>query len=59
LNLGSAVVIPEVFVQSAELGAQLGHRVRRLTCIDMDFVRNTPRVNVVTRPTLMVDEASS
>jgi len=52
LNLGSAVVIPEVFVKALNLARNLGHRVRRLTCIDMDFVRNyRPRVNVVTRPT--------
>jgi hypothetical protein len=52
LNLGSAVVIPEVFVKALNLARNLGHRVRRLTCIDMDFIRNyRPRVNVIRRPT--------
>jgi hypothetical protein len=52
LNLGSAVVIPEVFVKALNLARNLGHRVGRLTCIDMDFIRNyRPHVNVVSRPT--------
>jgi len=52
LNLGSAVVIPEVFVKALNLARNLGRRVRRLTCIDMDFIRNyRPRVNVIGRPT--------
>jgi hypothetical protein len=52
LNLGSAVIIPEVFVKALNLARNLGRRVRRLTCIDMDFVRQyRPSVNVVSRPT--------
>ncbi len=52
LNLGSAVIIPEVFVKALNIARNLGHRVRRITCIDMDFIRHyRPHVNVVTRPT--------
>lgn len=52
LNLGSAVIIPEVFVKALNLARNLGHRVGRLTCIDMDFIRQyRPRMNVVSRPT--------
>ncbi len=52
LNLGSAVIIPEVFVKALNLARNLGRRVDRLTCIDMDFARQyRPRVNVVIRPT--------
>jgi hypothetical protein len=52
LNLGSAVIIPEVFVKALNVARNLGHRVRRITCIDMDFIRHyRPHVNVVTRPT--------
>ena len=52
LNLGSAVVIPEVFVKALNLARNLGHKVGRLTCIDMDFIRNyRPHVNAVSRPT--------
>jgi deoxyhypusine synthase len=54
LNLGSAVVLPEVFVKALNLARNLGHRVRRLTTIDMDFQRHyRPAVNVIARPTAM------
>jgi hypothetical protein len=52
LNLGSAVVMPEVFVKALNLARNVGRPVRRLTTIDMDFNRHyRPTVNVVTRPT--------
>jgi hypothetical protein len=52
LNLGSAVVLPEVFVKALNLARNVGHRVRDLTTIDMDFNRHyRPAVNVVARPT--------
>ena len=54
LNLGSAVVLPEVFVKALNLARNLGHRVRHLTTIDMDFQRHyRPTVNVIARPTAM------
>ena len=52
LNLGSAVVLPEVFVKALNLARNVGHPVRELTTIDMDFNRHyRPAVNVVARPT--------
>ena len=52
LNLGSAVVLPEVFVKALNLARNVGHPVRDLTTIDMDFNRHyRPTVNVVGRPT--------
>ena len=52
LNLGSAVVLPEVFVKTLNLARNVGHPVRDLTTIDMDFNRHyRPAVNVVGRPT--------
>jgi hypothetical protein len=52
LNLGSAVVLPEVFVKALNLARNLGHPVRPLTTLDMDFMRHyRPEVNVVARPT--------
>ncbi len=52
LNLGSAVVIPEVFVKALNLARNLGHRVDDLVTVDMDFLRHyRPGVNVVARPT--------
>jgi deoxyhypusine synthase len=54
MNLGSAVVLPEVFVKALNLARNLGHRVRHLTTIDMDFQRHyRPAVNVIARPTAM------
>ena len=52
LNLGSAVIMPEVFVKALNLARNVGRPVRRLTTVDMDFIRHyRPGVNVVARPT--------
>jgi hypothetical protein len=52
VNLGSAVMLPEVFVKALNLARNLGHPVRNLTTLDMDFNRHyRPAMNVVTRPT--------
>lgn len=52
VNLGSAVVLPEVFVKALNLARNLGHAVRPLVTIDLDFLRHyRPGVNVVSRPT--------
>jgi hypothetical protein len=52
INLGSAVVIPEVFLKALNLARNLGSRVDNLVTVDMDFVRHyRPQVNVVQRPT--------
>ncbi len=52
VNLGSAVMMPEVFLKALNLARNLGCRVSRLSTADMDFIRNyRPRVNVVERPT--------
>jgi hypothetical protein len=53
INLGSAVVIPEVFLKALALARNLGNVVKDFTTVDLDFVRHyRPQVNVVTRPTL-------
>jgi hypothetical protein len=52
INLGSAVVIPEVFVKALNLARNVGNRVGNLVTVDMDFVQHyRPRVNVLQRPT--------
>jgi deoxyhypusine synthase len=52
LNLGSAVVMPEVFLKALNLARNLGHKVDGFTAADMDFIRQyRPRMNVVERPT--------
>lgn len=51
-NVGSAVILPEVFLKALALARNLGRKVRRFTTVDMDFIRHyRPRVNVVERPT--------
>jgi hypothetical protein len=52
VNLGSAVVMPEVFLKALTLVRNLGFAVKRLTTINLDFIyQYRPRVNVVERPT--------
>ncbi len=52
LNVGSAVILPEVFLKALALARNLGHRVRRFTTVNLDFIRHyRPQVNVVERPT--------
>jgi hypothetical protein len=52
LNVGSAVILPEVFLKALSLARNLGHSVSRLTTVNCDFIRQyRPQVNVVERPT--------
>jgi deoxyhypusine synthase len=52
INLGSAVVMPEVFLKALNLARNLGRKVSNFTAADMDFIRHyRPRNNVVERPT--------
>jgi len=52
INLGSAVIIPEVFLKALTVARNLGHQVDSLTTINMDFIRHyRPQVNIVGRPT--------
>ena len=51
LNLGSAVIMPEVFLKAVTLARNLGRPLRGLTTANMDFIQHyRPRVNVVQRP---------
>ncbi len=53
LNLGSAVILPEVFLKALSLARNLAHPVRNLTTVNLDFIPHyRPLTNVVTRPTL-------
>lgn len=53
INLGSAVIMPEVFLKALSLVKNLGHDVRRFTTVNMDFIRHyRPMSNVVHRPTM-------
>jgi len=51
LNVGSAVVLPEVFVKALNIARNLGHEVTGFATANMDMLRHyRPRVNVLDRP---------
>jgi hypothetical protein len=53
INLGSAVIMPEVFLKAVGLARNLGYPVFHLTTVNMDFIQHyRPILNVVKRPTL-------
>jgi hypothetical protein len=54
LNLGSAVIMPEVFLKALTIARNLGEgRPTNFTTCDLDMQRHyRPRMNVVQRPTL-------
>lgn len=52
INLGSAVIMPEVFLKALTIARNLGHRVENITTANMDFIQHyRPRENVLIRPT--------
>lgn len=52
INLGSAVILPEVFLKALSLVRNLGNEVKNFTTVNMDFIRHyRARTNVVERPT--------
>jgi len=52
LNVGSAVILPEVFLKALSVVRNLGHSVQHFTAVNLDFIRHyRPMTNVVHRPT--------
>lgn len=52
LNVGSAVILPEVFLKAFTLARNLGNSIDDFTAVNMDFIRHyRPLTNVVGRPT--------
>lgn len=52
LNVGSAVILPEVFLKCVSLAANLGRAPRGITTVNMDFIQHyRPTQNVLLRPT--------
>jgi len=52
LNIGSAVVLPEVFLKCVTLVRNLGHALSDITTANFDFIQSyRPLTNVVRRPT--------
>jgi hypothetical protein len=52
INVGSAVIMPEVFLKALSAARNLGHQVEDFTTLNMDFIQHyRPTQNVVQRPT--------
>ena len=52
LNVGSAVVMPEVFLKAVSVIRNLGHRLEEFTTANLDFIQHyRPTQNVLKRPT--------
>jgi hypothetical protein len=51
LNVGSAVVLPEVFLKVVSVVRNLGHPLANFTTVNLDFLQHyRPNANVVNRP---------
>jgi hypothetical protein len=51
LNVGSAVIMPEVFLKAVSVVRNLGYPLRNFTTVNFDFLQHyRPSVNVVKRP---------
>ena len=52
LNVGSAVLLPEVFLKAVTLARNLGHDLSDFATANLDFIQSyRPNANVVQRPT--------
>jgi hypothetical protein len=52
LNVGSAVLLPEVFLKAVTLARNLGHELSDFATANLDFIQSyRPNTNVVRRPT--------
>ena len=52
INLGSAVLLPEIFLKAVTLCRNVGVPLQHFTTVNMDFVQHyRPNTNVVRRPT--------
>lgn len=52
LNIGSAVILPEVFLKALTIARNLGHKVEKIIAANFDMTDHyRPRENVVHRPT--------
>ncbi len=53
MNIGSAVILPEVFLKALTVVRNLGHDARGFSAANFDMIQHyRPNVNVVMRPTL-------
>ena len=60
LNVGSAVMLPEVFLKAVTLARNLGHDLSDFATANLDFIQSyRPNTNVVRRPTAGVGRGYS
>ncbi len=53
MNVGSAVILPEVFLKALTVVRNLGHEARGFAAANFDMIQHyRPNVNVVSRPTM-------
>lgn len=53
-NIGSNVILPEVFLKAVSIARNLGHPVKDFTAFDFDMIRHyRPSENVLKRPTAL------
>ncbi len=51
MNIGSAVMMPEVFLKAVSIARNLGSRLSEFTTVNMDMIQHyRPRANVLARP---------
>ncbi|MBW2705352.1 MAG: hypothetical protein JRD84_03490 [Deltaproteobacteria bacterium] len=52
LNVGSAVILPEIFLKATTLVRNLGYALDEFTTVNLDFIKHyRPLTNVIARPT--------
>jgi deoxyhypusine synthase len=60
LNVGSAVILPEIFLKATTLVRNLGYSLEEFTTVNLDFIKHyRPLTNVVARPTAKGGEGIS
>jgi hypothetical protein len=52
MNVGSAVILPEIFLKATTLVRNLGYKLVEFTTVNLDFIKHyRPLTNVIARPT--------
>ncbi|MDP2928817.1 MAG: hypothetical protein Q8O01_01970 [Candidatus Omnitrophota bacterium] len=52
INIGSAVILPEIFLKAVTVARNLGHKIYKFTTANFDMISQyRPHQNVVSRPT--------
>jgi hypothetical protein len=51
LNIGSAVILPEVYLKALNVARNLGNKIKHFTTINLDMIQHyRPTQNVLSRP---------